>query len=135
MSGSQTICPKYSIDPFTKCHKLVHNGGFPKVEVLRCSQNTARFIMIKLPLTTRYNLPNHKISGELKSYNSFWMYPPLWTSLLVVKHDNNENTSITDTFNFFYPDFKTKQSNSWLCLEDGGNKSISMSDDQPYLTL
>ena len=41
-----------------------------------------------------YSLPKHKISGELKSCNSFWMYPPLWTSLLVARHDEIENTSI-----------------------------------------
>ena len=45
-------------------------------------------------LITLYTLPNHKISDELKSWNSFWMYPPLWTSLLVVMHDDIENTSI-----------------------------------------
>ena len=25
------------IDPFTKRHRLVHNGGFPKFEALYCS--------------------------------------------------------------------------------------------------
>ena len=41
-----------------------------------------------------YSLPNHQISGELKSSISFWMYPSLWTSLLVAMHDDIENTSI-----------------------------------------
>ena len=36
-----------SIDPFTKRHKLVHNGGFPKFEVLYCSQNTVKPIRIQ----------------------------------------------------------------------------------------
>ena len=27
------------IDPFTKRHGLVHNGGFPKFEALYCSSN------------------------------------------------------------------------------------------------
>ena len=31
-----------SIDSFTKRHKLVHNGGFPKSKVLYCSQNTVK---------------------------------------------------------------------------------------------
>ena len=36
--------------------KLVHSGGLQKFEVLYCKN-----------LVTRYILPNHKISGELKS--------------------------------------------------------------------
>ena len=44
---------------------------------------------------TRYSRPDHKISGELKSCNSVWMYPPLWTCLLVAMHDDIENRSIT----------------------------------------
>ena len=35
------------IDPFTACHKLVHNGGFPKFEVMYCSQNTVKSIKIQ----------------------------------------------------------------------------------------
>ena len=35
------------IDPFTKRHKLVHDGGFPKFEVLHCSQNTVKSIKIQ----------------------------------------------------------------------------------------
>ena len=64
------ICHKWNIDPFTKRHKLVHNGGFPKSEELYCSQNTVKSNKIHKTLVTRYNLPNHKISGELKSCNS-----------------------------------------------------------------
>ena len=33
-----------AIDPFTKRHRLVHNGGFPKLEVLYCGQNTVKSI-------------------------------------------------------------------------------------------
>ena len=29
----------FDIDPFTKRHRLVHNGGFPKFEALYCSLN------------------------------------------------------------------------------------------------
>ena len=47
------------------------------------------------PIDTRYSLPNHKISDELKCCCSFWMYPPLWASLLVTMHDDIENRSIT----------------------------------------
>ena len=36
-----------AIDPFTKRHKLVHNCGFPKFEVLYCSQNVVKFIKIQ----------------------------------------------------------------------------------------
>ena len=36
-----------SIDPFTKRYKLVHNGGFPKSEVLYCSQNTVKLIKVQ----------------------------------------------------------------------------------------
>ena len=35
------------MDPFTKSHELVHNGGFPKVEVLYYSQNTVNLIKIQ----------------------------------------------------------------------------------------
>ena len=35
------------VDPFTKRHKLVHNDGFPKFEVLYCSQNTVKSIKIR----------------------------------------------------------------------------------------
>ena len=72
-----------SIEPFKKRHKLIHNGRFPKFKVLHCSKilyNRSRFTKT---LVTMYNLTNHKISGELKSCNSFWMYPPLWTRSLV----------------------------------------------------
>ena len=64
------------IDTFTKRHKIM-----------------ADFQRLKYCIT-RYNLPNYKISGELKSYNSFLMYPPLWTSLLAAMDDDIENTSI-----------------------------------------
>ena len=45
-----------------------------------------------------YNLPNHKVSDQLKSYNSFWIYPPLWTSRLVAMHDDITNIPIFLTF-------------------------------------
>ena len=35
------------IDPFTKRHKLVHNGRFPKFEVLCCGQNGVKLIKIQ----------------------------------------------------------------------------------------
>ena len=35
------------IDSFMKRHKLVHNGGFLKFEVLYCSQNTVKSIKIQ----------------------------------------------------------------------------------------
>ena len=38
---------KFFIDPFTKRHELVHNGRFPKSEVLYCSQNTVKSIKIQ----------------------------------------------------------------------------------------
>ena len=37
----------FHIDNFTKCHKLVHNGGFTKIEVLYCSQNNVKSVKIK----------------------------------------------------------------------------------------
>ena len=83
-----------SIGPFTKRHKLVHNGGFLKSEVLYCSQNIVKSVKLRKTLVTRYSLPIHKISGELKTCDNSWMYLPLWTSLLVAMHDDIENTSI-----------------------------------------
>ena len=35
------------IGPMSKRHKLVHNGGLPKFEVLYCSQNTVKSIEIQ----------------------------------------------------------------------------------------
>ena len=36
----QLVCQTvYCIDPFLNCHRLVHNGGFPKIEALYCSLN------------------------------------------------------------------------------------------------
>ena len=43
---SKTISGR-NIDPFTKRHKLVHNGGFAKAEVLYFSQNTLKSIKIQ----------------------------------------------------------------------------------------
>ena len=37
----------FHIDPFTKRYKLVHNGGFTKIEVLYCSQNNVKSVKIK----------------------------------------------------------------------------------------
>ena len=34
------------------------------------------------------------ISGELKSWDKFWMCWPLWTSLVVPMRDDIENTSV-----------------------------------------
>ena len=79
------------MEPFTKRPKLVHNCGFPKFEVLYCTVKSIRF---SKTLVTRYCLPNYKSLGELKSCDIFWMYPPLWTRLLVAMHDDIENTSI-----------------------------------------
>ena len=74
----QQILRNYvSIDPFTKRHKLDHNGRFPKFEVLHCSQKNCeidpRFSKTSV---TRSSLLNHKISGESENYNNFRMYPP-----------------------------------------------------------
>ena len=44
-------------------------------------------------LVTRYNLPNHKVSNQFKSYNSFGIYLPLWTSYVVAVHDDIGNWS------------------------------------------
>ena len=54
-------------------------------------RNRSRF---SKTLVTRYSLPNHKISGELKSWDKFWMYWPSPTSLDVAMHDDIENTSV-----------------------------------------
>ena len=65
------------IDLFGKRHKLVHNGRFPT-------------------FVTGYNLLDHKASSQLKSYEGFPLYPPLWTSQLVAMYDEIKNTSISD---------------------------------------
>ena len=47
--ASQVLQRQYSrpIDPFMKCHILVHNHEFPKFEVTYCSQNTVKYIKIQ----------------------------------------------------------------------------------------
>ena len=79
-----------AIDSFRKRHKLVHNGRFQEFGLLlfkyrEIDQDT---------LVTRYSLPYHKISGELKGWDKFWMYWPLWTSLIVAMPDDIENTFV-----------------------------------------
>ena len=81
------------IEPFTKRHKLVHNSGLPEFEVLYCNQNIVKPSRFSENQVTRYS-PNHKISGELKSCNSFWIYLPLWTTLFVAMYHSTENTSV-----------------------------------------
>ena len=88
------MCCTRRIDPFTKCHKYVHTGGFAKSEVLYCNQNILKLIKIEKTKVTRYSFPNHEISGELKSCKSLLMYPPLWTNRLAATHDDIRNTSI-----------------------------------------
>ena len=82
------------IDPFTKSRKLVHNGRFPKFEVMYCSQNTVKLIKIQYNLSYKVQCSKSQNSDELKSCKSFWTYPPLWTSLLVAVYDGIENPSI-----------------------------------------
>ena len=53
-----------------------------------------RISIFRKTLVTKCSSPDHKISGELKSCNSFWMYPPIWTSLLAAMDDDIENTSM-----------------------------------------
>ena len=56
--------------------------------VAKILQNPSRF---SKTLITRYSLPNHNVSGELERCNNVWMYPPLWTSLLVAMHNDIVN--------------------------------------------
>ena len=35
------------VEPFTKCHKVVDDGGFLESEVLECSQNSVKLIKIQ----------------------------------------------------------------------------------------
>ena len=79
------------IDPFTKRHRLVHNGRFPKFEALYWSLSMISSIE---SLRNLSYLPNYKVSNQFKSCNGFWIYPPLWTSYLVAMHDDIENRSI-----------------------------------------
>ena len=44
-------CQAERIDPFMTHHKLVNNGGFPKFEILYCSQNTVKSIKIEKSLS------------------------------------------------------------------------------------
>ena len=55
--------------------------------------NQSRFSKTKV---TMYSFSNDKISGELIRCNSFWMYPPLWSSPLVAMHNDIENTSVAN---------------------------------------
>ena len=42
-----------AIDPFTKRHRLVHNGGFPKSEALYCSPNMISSTEVSLNFSNR----------------------------------------------------------------------------------
>ena len=96
-----------------KRHKLVHNGGFSKFEVLYRSQNAVKSIKIQYLQHTIFQITKFQVNWKaiiilfiiiiyyivylyyLLLYYCFWMYPPLWTSLLVSMHDDIKNTSIT----------------------------------------
>ena len=118
LAGSYCTFCGPTIDPFTKRHKLVHDGGFPKFAdyiVAKILYNRSRF---SDTLVTRYSLPNHKISGEQESWNNFWKYPPLCTSLLVAMHDNIENTSIEVGLSSYDKEInllETKKSTEFSC--------------------
>ena len=59
------MLPDTVIDPFTKRHKLVHNGGFPKFEELCCSQNAVK------TLVTRSSFQITKFQVKLKAMTIF----------------------------------------------------------------
>ena len=63
--------------------------------VAKTLQNQSR---LSKNLVASCSLPNHKISGELKSCDSTWIYPPLWTSLAVAMHYDIETRSIAQSF-------------------------------------
>ena len=90
MSLNLTCVPD-PIDLFWKRHRLVHNGRLPKFEALYGSLNMVNS-------AERYKVQSFKsqskVLNQFKSYNSFWMYPPLWPSYLVAMHDQIENRSI-----------------------------------------
>ena len=83
------------MDPFTKRHKLVHNVRFSKFKVLynvsKILQNRSRFSKTSV---TRYSLPDHKISGELKSCNVLDVSAIMGQSACCYADDDIENTSI-----------------------------------------
>ena len=45
--STYNVCCLDTIDPFTKRHELVHNGGFPKSEVLYFSRDTVKSMKIQ----------------------------------------------------------------------------------------
>ena len=64
------------LGPFMETYKLVDNGKLPKFEALYFCQNTVILIETrKKNLVAKYSPANHKISAELKSCNSFRIYP------------------------------------------------------------
>ena len=83
-------------DLFLKCHRLFHNGRYPKFETLYLvSLVNSTEILIGKSLLTRYNLPSHKVSYQFKNFNSFSICLPLWTSHTVAMHDDIGNRSAT----------------------------------------
>ena len=82
------------IDSFTKRHNWSITVDLHVLKyciVAKFLKNQSRF---SETLVARHSLPHHKISGELKICNSFWIYPPSWTRLLVAMYDDIEKTSI-----------------------------------------
>ena len=84
--------------------------------VAKILQNRSR---LSETLVTRYDLPDHKISDELKSRDSFWIYPPLWTSLLVAMRDDIDKSIYCSNLrcsDAVYWEFSLKTQLWFVCL-------------------
>ena len=86
-AGNRTLCPYRNFSQAI----MVDFQSLKYCIVAKILSNRSRLIETEV---SRYSLPNHRVSGELKSFNKFWMYPPLWTNVLVATHGDIENTSI-----------------------------------------
>ena len=113
------------IDQFPKRHRLVQDGRDPKFQALYWSLNMASSTEISRNLSYKVQSPNNKVSNKFKSYDNFWLYPPLWTSHLVTMHDNIGNRSVIFSF-----DISDLVQVKWIQLAQDGYTFTTQWDTQ-----
>ena len=69
-------------------------------------------------LVTRYTLPDHKVSNQLKSHSGLPIYPPLLAGKLVAMYDEIRNRSIGIVlWMLLLPSYRVSQKRTQLCTD------------------
>ena len=84
----------FHIDPFTKRHKLIHNGGFPKFEILYCSQYTVKSVKIQQSLSYEVVFQITKFLVNWTAVTVFGCIRHYGPVCLLLLHDDIENISV-----------------------------------------